>query len=103
MSATASAGRSGPESAVSDVRARPTPVAEPTSAGRGTQRPLSQTERDRILQSPFVRQVMDVFNARVIDIRPDRALGPPGAGVPGVPGAPGADVEPETTQENEES
>lgn len=34
---------------------------------------MTQAERDRVLQSPFVRQVMDVFNARVIDIRPDRA------------------------------
>ena len=43
---------------------------------RGSDKPMTQAERDRVLQSPFVREVMDVFNARVIDIRPDRAAPP---------------------------
>ena len=33
-------------------------------------RAVSQQERDKIMQNPLVRQVVDIFDARLIDIRP---------------------------------
>lgn len=63
------------------------PVATPSLAPapaiakpRAAAAPLTQRERDRVLNLPLVREVMDVFDARLIDIRPETAASPTSPG-----------------------
>lgn len=42
---------------------------------------LSQQDRDAVMNNPLVREVMEVFHARLVDIRPmSKPIAPPAEG-----------------------